>query len=379
MRIAIPQTPVRFFALAGLLQLAPGRAPGQVRPQDKPQTLESLAEGSEAPLQITGYGAGNYSYAGRTHDNSFAASKLALSLFREVSDHVWVFGQLTAALAEGDAADGESATEIEIDNLIVNWIPPGLPSTSLSAGRFDVPIGFERDDEPLNLQPTRTFNAELARPTKMVGVVGRWVPGPGAEVTAFLSNGWDAQLSPNHGKTGGVRVGVLPSATSSLGLAALYGPEGAQDSSVNRYLLTLDYAVQPSRRSILAGEANLGGDRGARPDGGDARWYGATLTLFGRLAGPIGATLRAEVFRDADGARTGQPQTLTSYTIAPLYLVGTGREGIFANIEHTTFRIPRFQVRAEARVDHSSAPYFETGSGLGTWDVHYVLQFVALF
>jgi hypothetical protein len=378
MRIAVGSPPL-LLALAGLLLLSPRVTAGQVRPQDKPQTLESLGEESEAPLQITGFGVGNYSYAGRTHVNSFAASKLALSLFREMSDHVWVFGQLTTALAEGDPGGGETATEIEIDNLIVSWTPPGLTSTSLTAGRFDVPIGFERDDEPLNLQPTRTFNAELARPTKMVGVVGRWVPGPGAEITAFLSNGWDAQLSPSHGKTGGVHVGLLPSAASSLGLAALYGPEGAQDSSVNRYLLTLDYAVQPSGRWILAGEANLGGDRGGRPDGGDARWYGATMTLFGRLAGPLGATLRAEVLRDADGARTGQPQTLTSYTIAPVYLLGTGREGIFANIEHTTFRIPRFQVRAEARIDHSSAPYFETGNGLGNWDVRYVLQFVALF
>ena len=359
--------------------LAPLTATAQARPGDKPQTLESLGQEETSPLQISGYGLGNYTYAGRTRANSFAASKLAVSLFREITDHVWVFGQLTAGLAEGEAGGGEVTTEIEIDNLILNWTPPGLTSVSLAAGRFDVPIGFERDDEPLNLQATRTFNAELARPTKMVGVVGRWVAGPRLEIAAMVSNGWDAQLSLNHGKTGGLRIGLLPSAHSSLGLAGVYGQEGPQDSTVGRYVLTLDYAVQPSDRWLVAGEANVGGDRGANADGSDARWYGGTLTLFGRLGGKLGAVLRAELFRDRDGARTGQPQTLASYSLAPVYLLGSGREGIFANIEHTTLRIPRLQIRAEARLDHSSEPYFETGDGLGTWDVRYVLQFVALF
>jgi hypothetical protein len=359
--------------------LLPLTAVAQARPGDKPQTLESLGQEETSPLQISGYGVGNYSYAGRTRDNSFAASKLAVSLFRELSDHVWVFGQLTTALAEDAAAGDEVATEIEIDNLILNWTPPGLTNLSLAAGRFDVPIGFERDDEPLNLQATRTFNAELARPTKMVGVVGRWVAGPRLEIAAMASNGWDAQLSANHGKTGGLRIGVMPTANSSLGLVGVYGQEGPQDSTADRYVLTLDYAVQPSDRWLVAGEANFGGDRGANADGSDAQWYGGTLTLFGRLAGPFGAVVRAEVFRDRDGTRTGQPQTLASYSFAPVYLLGTGREGIFANIEHTTLRIPRLQIRAEARIDHSSEPYFETGNGLGTWDVRYVLQFVALF
>jgi hypothetical protein len=371
------------MALLGTLSLTPlaalaqgGRPPAG---RDQPQTLEDLASDTELPLTISGFGVGNYDYEGRTGQNSFAASKLAVSLFREVNDYVWLFGQLTTALAEGDGGGGEVATETEIDNLIVSVTPPGLSSVSIAAGRFDVPIGFERDDEPLNLQPSRTFNAELARPTKMVGLVGRWAAGPKVDLAALVSNGWDAQLAPNHGKTGGVRLGVLPTEHTSIGLAGLYGREGEQDSTTDRYVLTLDYAVQPSPDWIVAGEANLGGDRGANPDGSDARWYGGTMTVFGRLAGQFGAVVRAEVFRDRDGARTGQPQTLTSYTIAPVYLLGTGREGIFANIEHTTFRIPRFQLRAEARINHSSEPYFEIASGLGNWNVEYVVQLVTLF
>lgn len=52
----------------------------------------------------------------------------------------------------------------EIDNLLVNLTLPGMSDLSLSFGKFDIPLGFERDDEPLNLQPTTSFHFELARP-----------------------------------------------------------------------------------------------------------------------------------------------------------------------------------------------------------------------
>ena len=48
-----------------------------------------------------------------------------------------------------------------------------------------------------------------------------------------------------------------------------------------------------------------------------------------------------------------------------------GREGIFANVQNTTVRIPRLQVRGELRFNHSSAPFFDTSGGPDTWNVEY--------
>jgi hypothetical protein len=337
-------------------------------PPARAQELSALTGENQRPLQITGFGVGNYAYEARTHDNSFAASKIAVSLFKEVTDQVWFFGQLTTA---------EDGTEI--DNFIASWTPAGAPAFNLSAGKFDAPIGFERDDEPLNLQPTRSFVSDLARPTKLVGVVGRWTVSPQVDLTAMLGNGWDADLSQNHGKTAGARLGWIPNERTSFGLAGLYGPEGPTDSTINRYVLTLDYAYQPTPAWILAGEGDWGGDRGVLPGGADAKWYGAQLSVFRRLGRSFGTLVRGEVFRDRDGARTGTPQTMESYTVAPVYFIGAGREGVFANIEHTTFRIPRFQLRAEARLNHSNMPVFATGTGPGTWALQLALQLVTLF
>ncbi|HXI19521.1 MAG TPA: outer membrane beta-barrel protein, partial [Gemmatimonadales bacterium] len=339
---------------------------------------EYLGEIDRFPLQITGFGVGDYSYDGRTHDNTFAAGKIALGLFREITDHAYVFGQLTASLSAA-AGGGEPTTETEIDNLLVSVIPPGASNLNLNFGKLDLPIGFERDDEPLNFLATTSFNFELARPVKMVGLEGTWTASPHLGVSGFVFNGWDTDLDPNHGKSGGLRVELLPRENVTLGFNGLYGVEGAQGATNDRYLLTFDYAVQPSWNWVIAGEANYGGDRKVLASGGDARWGGGMLTLFHQFTRHWGFAARAEVFRDADGARTGATQTLESYSIAPLYSLGVGREGIFANVAHTTFRIPRLQLRGEVRLNHSSLPFFETSSGMDTWNIEYRLQLVTTF
>jgi len=348
------------------------------QPIDLGNQAEDLGEVDRYQLQITGFGVGNYSYAGRTGENSFAASKVAVALFREISSRAYVFGQLTTALEE-DEVSGETVTESEIDNLLVSLVPPGASNVGLMFGKVDLPVGFERDDEPLNLLVSPSFNFELARPAKMVGLRGAWRPSPGIGVEGLLFNGWDTDLDPNHGKTGGVRVELVLRQGLTLGLSGLYGVEGEQDETNDRYLLNLDYAWQPSWDWVLAGEASLGGDRGVMPLESDATWSGGMVTLLHRFTRHWGLAARAEVFRDADGARTGETQTLESYSIAPLYSVGVGREGIFANVQRTTVRIPRLQLRGELRINHSSEPFFETDDGLDTWNTEYRLQLVTTF
>jgi Putative beta-barrel porin-2, OmpL-like. bbp2 len=368
--------------LGGLFWVVPAGAQQPADTLDKPIELgnqqEDLGEIDRFPLQISGFGVGDYTYAGRTGANSFSASKVGVALFREITNNAYIFGQLTTALRPPEGG-GEPVTETEIDNLLVSVVPNGASNLAVNVGKLDLPIGFERDDEPLNLLVSPSFNFELARPVKMVGIEGTWSPTPGIGLEGFAFNGWDTDIDPNHGKSGGARVEYLPRTGVTLGLSGLYGSEGDQGATNNRYLLTLDYAVQPSWDWVVAGEANLGGDRGTLADGSDANWRGGMVTVFHRLSRSWGVAARAEVFRDADGARTGVTQTLESYTIAPSYSLGVGREGIFANVQHTTIRIPRLQLRGEVRLNHSSDPVFETSDQPGDWNVEYRLQLVTTF
>ena len=379
------------LALGLTIQIATPDAAAQDRRLDLGggQSLEELTGENAFPLQITGFGTGGYSLDGRTDDNTFLASKLATSLFRELNENLWMFGQLTTLLeghheegGEAEAGGGgeesgeEVVAEIEIDNFIVNFTPPGAPGLSLFLGKIDSPLGFERDDEPLNLQSTTSFNFEFGRPIKLIGFGGRWNLNPRLNMLLMVTNGWESQIDPNQGKTIAGRLGILPSENSSFGIGGTFGSEGENDETNDRHLISLDYSWQPTPDLIFAGEANWGGDR---LQGADDNWIGGTLTVFRRLHPRFGVTLRSEIFDDKDGARTGEVQKLKSLTFAPVYFIGTGRNGIFSNVEHTTFRIPRFQLRGEVRLDQSDIDFFETGAGMDDWSLRYVLQLVATF
>ena len=377
--------PVRLRSTAIIvlgLAAATGRASAQ-KP-DQPVTLDnpggdvqSITGENEHALAISGFGVGGYTYDGKTNDNSFSAGKVAVSLFRELTDNLYVFGQLTTSLS--DEGGGEPTTEIEIDNLLVSFTPKGASNVNLSFGTLDAPVGFERDDEVLLLTPSTSFNFELGRPAKLTGLFGNWALNRKVDLTGIVANGWDSPLDPNHGKTVGARLGVLPAERASLGFSVLYGTEGEAAETNDRLLLDADYAFEPGRGWIVAGEANYAKDYDL-PDGSDARWSGAMLLVHRRVARHWGIAARAEVLDDKDGARTGLAQTLTSYTLAPIYSIGVGREGIFANIQHTTYRIPRFQLRGEIRLNHSNVPFFETSDGsLGNWGVQYTVQLVSTF
>lgn len=151
-------------------------------------------------VSVSGFAVGTYDWDRNARANSFAGSKIALSLFRPWSDYLYLFGQLTTKLGT-DEVTGDPVTETEIDNLLVSWSPPGATSWNFTFGRFDAPLGFKRDDEPLNLLPTNSFNFELARPVKLTGALARYAVSPRINAAAYVANGWNVELDANRART----------------------------------------------------------------------------------------------------------------------------------------------------------------------------------
>ncbi len=329
------------------------------------------------PLTVSGFAVGAYAWDRNARTNTFAGSKIALSLFRPWSDNLYLFAQLTTALLT-DETTGEPITEIEIDNLLVSWTPPGATALSIDFGRFDAPVGFERDDEPLNLIPTSSFNFELARPGKLTGVVARYAVSPTVSVAGYVANGWEVPLDNNRGKTAGVRVDVFPAEGVAVGLNALYGPEVTGTDAQQRTLVAADATVQPLAALIIGIEGNFG--RELVGGGAAATWTGVAGTAFYRLGQSFGLSVRAETLRDKDGLLSGTVQTLQSLTISPWYFYREAQEGIFSNVEHTSFRLPAFSLRPALRIDHSNQAVFPHADGsLRDTNVLGVLELVYLF
>ena len=314
--------------------------------QDKAVTFEE-----PQPVTVSGFAVGTADYDRVTRSNTFTAGKLGVSLFKSVGD-AYVFAQLTTALEDG-------ASSTEIDNLLVSWTPHTANKWSLGFGRFDAPIGFERDDEPLNFIPTNSFNFTYARPGKLTGVQVHYTASPRVDVWAVAANGWDVTQDNNRGKSALARVQWIPIPWVTLGFTGVYGPERDSSDAHQLSLLSTDLTVDRGRL-IVGAEANLGKEQ---ESGGNPTWRGAAVTAFWRVARHVGVTARYDQMEDTNGLLTGTPQILRSVTVGPMWYFSSAREGIFSNIEHTRFHLPQVAVRAAVRADWSSTPFFTDAKG----------------
>jgi len=325
----------------------------------------------QTPLTVSGFAVGDAGYDRNLKQGTALASKIALSLFRPWSDQLYIFGQLTTHLEAADSGPPETA--IEIDNLIISWTPQKLSALSLSFGRFDAPIGFERDDEPLNLVPTASFTFENARPVKMTGLLARYALSPKVSVLGLIANGWEVEIDNNSGKTAGLKLQVFPSSGLAVAAGALYGPEEDSTNAAQRTLLTGDLTWQPMQRLIVQAEAHHGSQEGTN-------WTGVVGQAFLRVGRKAGLTVRGDVFDDPDGARTGTAQTMSSVTVSPWYFYREAQEGVFSNVEFTSFRLPAFSLRPAVRFDHSTQPVFEMKDGtLKNSNVTALIELVYVF
>jgi len=317
-----------------------------VAAQDKEVTFEE-----PQPVAVSGFAVGTADYDRVTRSNTFTAGKVGVSLFKPVGD-AYLFAQLTTALEDG-------ASSTEIDNLLVSWTPHTANKWSLGFGRFDAPIGFERDDEPLNFIPTNSFNFTYARPGKLTGVQVHYTASPRVDVWAVAANGWDVTQDNNRGKTALARVQWIPIPWVTLGFTGVYGPERDSSDANQRSLLSTDLTVDRGR-FIVGAEANLGKEQ---ESGGNPTWRGAAVTGFWRLTRHVGVTARYDQLEDTHGLLTGTSQILRSVTVGPMWYFSSAREGIFSNIEHTRFHLPQVAVRTAIRADWSSTPFFIDANG----------------
>ncbi|HEY6807754.1 MAG TPA: outer membrane beta-barrel protein [Gemmatimonadales bacterium] len=331
--------------------------------QDRPITIDE-----PPPVTITGFAVGSASYDRAARDNSFAAGKIGLSLFKPVGD-AYLFGQLTTAL------DG-AGTSTAIDNLLFSWTPHQADRWTVAFGKFDAPIGFERDDEPLNLIATNSFTFAYARPGKLTGAEIHYTASPRFDVTAAAANGWDRDVDNNRGKTGLLRAQLAPVPWVTIGLTGVYGPERDSTSAHQRSLASLDLTLERGRL-IVGAELNAGRERNP---GAALTWRGGAVTAFARLSKTLGVTGRYDQLEDPDGLRTGTPQILRSVSVGPMWYFSSAQEGIFSNIEHTTFHLPQIALRGALRFDRSSQPFFpDAAGGLSRTDTKVTLEVVYVF
>jgi len=227
-----------------------------------------------------------------------------------------------------------------LDKFNLTVVAPIGNGLAISLARFDMPFGFERHDEILNLTATTSEVFRYGRPQRGTGFNLAYPFAPWLDAQAWVVNRWESETTHdpfddnNKDKSYGGRIGFTPISRDGIlnfGIGGFWGPEQASDNGDPRWVIDVDATWQPTRRLLVAGEFVYGGEENVstrtvgRPVDmpqrirEDRNWLGFYVLGYYELEKWLGLTTRYGYFNDYDASRTGVRQELHSFTIAPVF------------------------------------------------------------
>jgi len=186
------------------------------------------------------------------------------------------------------------------------------------AGKFVTYNGIEVIENTANPTISRGFLFTLAEPATHVGVVGTYVINDTLDVAAGAVSGWDLLVDNNSLKTFIAKLGI----TTDKALAAISAFAGPEQAGNNEdWRITLDATAVIKLNKI---DLWLQGNFGTETFGDEsASWFGLGVQPVFAVNDELSVGVRAEVFSDPDGARTGvalpDGVTLINISAAPAY------------------------------------------------------------
>lgn len=245
--------------------------------------------------------------------------------------------------------DDGAAGDFDLQQAYVSYVAPLGSGLRFDAGKFGTHCGYEVIEgyDGYNDNATRSFLFGYAEPASHTGLKATYAFSGTVSAMVEVVNGWDNVKDSNSSKSVGGQVALALPSNASLAFNFMVGPERAGVNGDNRTFLNVVGSWKLASGSALGLDAVWATEENAAGAGQDATWSG--LALYGRLgvSRSFALVLRAEVFDDPDGVRTGTPQTLSELTLTPELKLAPG-----------------LVLRADLRLDHSTSDVFEKEAGL---------------
>jgi hypothetical protein len=360
---------VRRFAavlvLAGWASLGPGLR-GAADPGSSGQGKPSL------PVEVNAFGAASFSL-NSNHPPSglngyrafdFADRKLKLDVVEVVLQKrnpergEWGFRldvEAGGSIPRVEAASGlfrnsetGKAGDFDLQQAYLSYVFPLGSGLRLDAGKFVTPMGFEviPGYDGFNDCATQSFLFAYAIPFTHTGFRLGYALSGRLSGQVLLVQGWDNVKDNNSAKTVGAGLTWTPGDNLSLAFNGMIGPEQKDNDRNERLVGDLVATWKPLERLSLGANIDYGYEASALGPGVDAVWRGAAFYATLALSKRFSLSLRAEVFEDRDGARTGLAQSLSEVTLTPQFKPAKG-----------------IVIRADFRLDASNRRAFEGRTG----------------
>ncbi len=206
---------------------------------------------------------------------------------------------------------------------VESYIPIGN-GLNVKAGHFYTPIGYETVPAPDNFFYTHAYTMQYGEPFTHTGVMGNYAVDKnwgvmGGVTTASATGGWDGGWNNQLGNWSGLfgTTWTSDDKGTSANIAGTYGGTSEQNNSpFALYSIVLKHNITDKTHLVLQHDHGFANNIGttANPNSIDAEWYGINSHLYYDLKDNLSIGMRAEWFRDQNGARVCSPQRVAGAT-----------------------------------------------------------------
>ncbi len=297
-----------------------------------------------------------------TDANSFTLNDAYLYVARQKEDEAlgfvmdFDFGKVAEGLGAGTywGSATESSNSFELRDAYLTYKLPWA-GISLKAGKFVTLLGYEvlKTYDSFNPNMSRSILFGYAIPFTHTGLLFNVPLGDMFALDIGVVNGWDNVADNNDGKSVTAGLSITPSDMVSMYVAGIYGPEMTDNGHSKRGVVTVVTTVNATKDLTFVVDADYGNETDAAGPAltKSADWYGVAGYAVYQVTDKLSLNLRAEVFDDPDGVRTGFQEpgygpgvTAFEFTPTVAYQIMDG-----------------LLWRAEYRHDETDKRYFEKG------------------
>lgn len=239
--------------------------------------------------------------------------------------------------------------DVDLQQAFVSWIAPVGSGLRLDAGKFVTHFGYEVIDgyDGTNDNATRSFLFGYTIPFAHTGLKASYTFSDQLAGMFEICNGWDVARDNNSSKSIGLQLTWTPAKAVTVTGNFMTGPERAAVNSDPRNLFNVVAQWKLTDLTVFTLDAVTGSEKGAVTPGETASWSGIAGYARLGISDAFAFCLRAEYFKDSDGARTGTIQKLTEVTVTPEYKASS-----------------HLILRGDLRVDWSDADVFSKEGGV---------------
>ncbi len=242
---------------------------------------------------------------------------------------------------------GNAGDEFDLTEAYISYVAPVGNGLKFQFGKFVTMHGAEVIEAKDNMNYSRSLLFNFAIPFTHTGLMVAYPFSDKVSATFYVVNGWDNFDDEGSSKTLGLSASVTPIEQFSAVVNLMNGREADLQTGVSsiRSLVDVVATVKPIKNLTFVVNGDYGVQSDSAPDGSDAKWYGIAGYAKYDFSDLFSATVRAEYFKDSDGARTLTEQAIKEITITP------------------EFRIAKaLLLRPEYRHDWSDKEVFNSGS-----------------